>query len=30
VLEEEVRFFEEAKVIKKNVILPPRPARREK
>ena len=29
-LEEEVRFYEEARVVKKNVIMPPRPAKKEK
>ena len=30
IIEEEVRFFEEAKVVKKHTVLPPRPVRREK
>jgi hypothetical protein len=30
ILEEEVRFYEEARVVKKNVAIPPRPLRREK
>ena len=27
-MEEEVRFFEEGRVIKKNVVMPPRPVQR--
>lgn len=29
-LEEEVRFYEEARVVKKNMVLPPRPVKKEK
>lgn len=29
-LEEEVRFYEEARVVKKNVVMPPRPVKKEK